>query len=209
MQGTDLERSAAHYRELAPRYDHFTRRINRIRTRAIEALGLQAGQTVLDAGCGTGWCVPRLAQRVGPAGMVIGFDPSPDMLAMARLRARQSLSRVELARAAAEDYVLPQPVDAILFSYTHDLIRSRAALDNLLRQAKPGARVAATSTKLYAPWLFPANMYLKHSHREYITNFEGFDAPWSLLATYLDDFRVDTAGWTQHYVATGHVRPAP
>jgi ubiquinone/menaquinone biosynthesis C-methylase UbiE len=208
MQGADLERSAAHYRDLAPRYDHFTRRINRIRARAIEALGLESGQTVLDAGCGTGWCVPRLAERVGPAGMVIGFDPSPDMLAMARLRAQQSRARVELARATAEDYVLPQPVDAILFSYTHDLIRSRAALDNLLRQAKPGARVAATSTKLYAPWLFPANLYLKYSHREYITNFEGFEAPWSLLATYLDDFRVDTAGWTQHYVATGRVRPA-
>lgn len=208
MDRADLALAVEHYRELAPRYDHFTRRINRIRTRAIEALGLEKGQTVLDAGCGTGWCVPRLAERVGPAGMVIGFDPSPDMLAMARLRARQSRSRVELTRATAEDYVLPQSVDAILFSYTHDLIRSRAALDNLLRQAKPGARVAATSTKLYAPWLFPANLYLKYSHREYITNFEGFEAPWSLLATYLDDFRVDTAGWTQHYVATGRVRPA-
>ncbi|MGZ5034305.1 MAG: class I SAM-dependent methyltransferase [Usitatibacter sp.] len=209
MQGADLDRSAAHYRGLAPRYDHFTRRINRIRNRAIEALGLEAGQTVLDAGCGTGWCVPRLAERVGPAGTVIGFDPSPDMLAVARERARPLRTRVELARAAAEDFVLPRPVDAILFSYTHDVIRSRAALDNLLKQARPGARVAATSTKLYAPWLFPANLYLKYSHREYITNFEGFDAPWSLLATYLDDFSVDTAGWTQHYVATGRVRAAP
>jgi demethylmenaquinone methyltransferase/2-methoxy-6-polyprenyl-1,4-benzoquinol methylase len=206
MHSANLERSAAHYRDLAPRYDHFTRRINRIRARAIEALQLEAGQTALDAGCGTGWCIPRLVQRVGPAGTVIGFDPSPDMLAVARLRARESRARVELVRAAAEDFVLPQPADAILFSYTHDLIRSRAALDNLLRQAKPGARVAATSTKLYASWLFPANWYLKYSHREYITNFEGFDAPWSLLATYLDEFRVDTAPWTQHYVATGRVR---
>lgn len=70
-----------------------------------------------------------------------------------------------------------------------------------------GARVAATSTKLYAPWMFPANWYLRYSHRAYITNFESFDAPWSLLAELLDDFRVDTAGWTQHYVATGRVRP--
>ena len=31
----------------------------------------------------------------------------------------------------------------------------------------------------------------------------------SLLAGMLDDFRVDTAGWTQHYVATGRVRPQP
>jgi demethylmenaquinone methyltransferase/2-methoxy-6-polyprenyl-1,4-benzoquinol methylase len=101
---------------------------------------------------------------------------------------------------------LPAPVDAILFSYTHDVIRSRAALENLLTQAKPGARVAATSTKLYASWLVPANWYLRVTHREYITNFEGFEAPWSLLATYLDDFSVRTGPFTQHYVATGRVR---
>jgi ubiquinone/menaquinone biosynthesis C-methylase UbiE len=206
MVTADLERSAAHYRALAPRYDHFTRRINRIREKAIDALGLEAGQAVLDAGCGTGWCIPLLARRVGPTGLVIGFDPSPDMLAVARSRAGEARSPVELLRASAEEVVLQRPADAILFSYTHDLIRSRAALDNLLKQAKAGARVAATSTKLYAPWLFPLNWYLRSSHREYITNFDGFDAPWTLLATYLDDFRVDTTGWTQHYVATGRVR---
>lgn len=206
MESADLERSAAHYRNLAPRYDDFTRRINRIRERAIEALGLAAGQKVLDAGCGTGWCIPHLARRVGPTGAVIAFDPSPDMLAIARMRTRDAKAPVELLRACAEDVVLPQPVDAILFSYTHDLIRSRTALNNLLKQSRPGARVAATSTKLYAPWLFPANWYLRHSHREYITNFDGFEAPWSLLQTYLDDFRVDTRGWSQHYVATGRVR---
>jgi len=94
----------------------------------------------------------------------------------------------------------------VLFSYTHDLINSRVALDNLLRQVRPGARIAATSTKLYAPWLAPANWYLRATHRGYITNFESFAAPWALLATYLDDFRVATGPLTQHYVATGRVK---
>jgi ubiquinone/menaquinone biosynthesis C-methylase UbiE len=208
MPAADLERSVAHYRELAPRYDHFTRRINRIRDRAIDALRLAPGETVLDAGCGTGWCLPRLASRVGPSGRVIGFDPSPEMLrvAQARVKSLQGAPTIDLLLATAEDAQLPAPVDAILFSYTHDLIRSPNALGNLLRQARPGARVASTSTKLYAPWLFPANWYLRHSHRAYITNFEGFEAPWSVLAALLDDFHVDTAPWTQHYVATGRVR---
>ena len=207
MKGADLERSAAHYRELAPHYDHSTRRINRVRIRAIDALKLKQGERVLDAGCGTGWCIPHLAERVGAQGGVFAFDPSPDMLAVARMRARQVQAPVEIIRASAEEVELPRPVDAILFSYTHDLIRSRPALDNLFRHARPGARVAATSTKLFAPWLFPANWYLKYSHRAYITNFDGFKAPWSLLATCLDDFRVETNGMTQHYVATGLVRP--
>jgi ubiquinone/menaquinone biosynthesis C-methylase UbiE len=200
----DLLRSAGHYRGLAPRYDHYTRRINRVRERAIAALDLQPGQVVLDAGCGTGWCLPHLAQRVGRSGRVIGFDPSPEMLAIAR--GREATAAIELIHAAAEAVVLPAAPDAILFSYTHDLIRSRRALHNVLRQARRGARVAATSTKLYAPWLFAANWYLRHSHREYITNFDGFEAPWSVLATCLDDFQVRTGPFTQHYIATGTAR---
>ena len=207
MERADLAQAVAHYRELAPRYDHFTRRINRIRERAIDALQLTPGETVLDAGCGTGWCFPRLAAKVGPRGSIVGFDPSPEMLAAARDRVpAASLHRLYLIESAAETVHLPAPVDAILFSYTHDLIRSRAALDNVLGQAKRGARVAATSTKLYAPWLFPANWYLRVTHRSYITNFDSFAEPWSLLATYLDDFRVETGPFTQHYVATGRVR---
>jgi demethylmenaquinone methyltransferase/2-methoxy-6-polyprenyl-1,4-benzoquinol methylase len=203
----NLARAVEHYRNLAPRYDHSTRRINRIRERTIEALALRPGDTVVDAGCGTGWCLPRLARAVDAAGRVIAFDPSPEMLAHAQARLPAGgRPRIELLRSSAEDVTLPALADAILFSYTHDLIQSRSALANLLAQARPGARVAATSTKLYAPWLFPANWYLRYTHREYITNFEGFEAPWALLAALLDDFRVETSAWSQHYVATGRVR---
>ena len=207
MGHADLGRAVAHYRELAPNYDHFTRRINRIRERAIDALGLREGDVVLDAGCGTGWCLPRLLERVGETGRVIGFDPSPEMLAIARSRCGSG--RVLLIEAPAQTVRLPFAPDAVLFSYTHDLIRSPAALDHVLAQARPGARVAATSTKLYAPWLFPANWYLRYSHRGYITNFESLGEPWSLLATRLDDFEVRTGPRTQHYVATGKVRVTP
>ena len=207
MAAANLEQAVAHYRGLARRYDHYTRRINRVRERAIAALQLRSGETVLDAGCGTGWCFPHLARAIGAGGRLLAFDPSPEMLALARGRALEPRPRLDVQQATGEEVRLPAPPDAVLFSYTHDLIRSRRALENILRQARPGTRVAATSTKLYAPWLFPANWYLRYSHREYITNFEGFEAPWSVLAEYLDDFRVDTAGWTQHYVATGRVRP--
>jgi demethylmenaquinone methyltransferase/2-methoxy-6-polyprenyl-1,4-benzoquinol methylase len=205
-RGADLVRAVAHYRDLAPRYDHYTRRINAIRERAIDALALRPGETALDAGCGTGWCLQGLAQRVGNSGSVIGFDPSPEMLGVAQSRCASAGAPVFLLEATGQEVKLPRAVDAILFSYTHDLIRSREALENLFAQAQPGARVAATSTKLYARWLFPANWYLRLTHRAYITNFDSFEAPWSLLATMLDDFHVSTGPFTQHYVATGRVR---
>ena len=204
MATADLDRAIAHYRELAARYDHYTRRINRIRGRTIAALGLNRGETVLDAGCGTGWCFPALASAVGADGRIVAFDPSPEMLARARLRLPREF-RLDLAQATGEEVRLAAPPDAILFSYTHDLIRSRRALENLFAQSRPGARVAATSTKLYARWLVPANWYLRVTHRAYITNFESFAAPWSLLEEMLEDFRVETHGLTQHYVATGRV----
>ena len=205
-RGADLVRAVAHYRDLAPRYDHYTRRINAIRERAIDALVLSPGETALDAGCGTGWCLQRLAQRVGNTGSVIGFDPSPEMLAVAQSRCASAGAPVFLLEGTGQEVKLPRAVDAIPFSYTHDLIRSREALENLFAQARAGARVAATSTKLYARWLFPANWYLRVTHRAYITNFDSFEAPWSLLAAMLDDFHVSTGPFTQHYVATGRVR---
>jgi ubiquinone/menaquinone biosynthesis C-methylase UbiE len=204
MGHADLGRAVAHYREIAPSYDHFTRHIDRIRERAIEALALREGDVVLDAGCGTGWCLPRLLDRVGASGQVIAFDPCPEMLAISRGRA--GTERVELIESSAESVRLPSPPDALLFSYTHDLLRSQAALENVLGQAKPGARVAAAGTKLFSPWLFPLNWWVRRRHRGYITEFESLDAPWSLLAERLDDFRLLGEPHRQHYIATGRVR---
>ena len=204
MSGADLERSLEHYRLLAPGYDAATRRIDRIRERAIDALDLCRGETVVDAGCGTGWALPRIAARIGPTGHIVAFDPSPEMLA--RARQRSVGCPVDFVEATGETVRLPRRADAILFSYTHDMIRSPAALANLFAQLAPGARVAATSTKLYARWLFPANWFVRWRPRGYITDFESFDAPWSLLAAQLDDFSVQTGPFTQHYVARGHVR---
>lgn len=52
----------------------------------IRRLGLRAGDTVLDVGCGTGLNFPMLVARVGPTGLVIGADLSSDMIRMARRR---------------------------------------------------------------------------------------------------------------------------
>jgi ubiquinone/menaquinone biosynthesis C-methylase UbiE len=51
------------------------------------AAGVQPSQRVLDVGCGTGYFARVLAQAVGPAGLVIGVDPSPEMIAYASRKA--------------------------------------------------------------------------------------------------------------------------
>jgi SAM-dependent methyltransferase len=51
---------------------------------AVAELGLRAGQTALDAGCGTGRALPHLRTAVGRGGTVLGVDLTPEMLATAR-----------------------------------------------------------------------------------------------------------------------------
>ncbi|MEM6931605.1 MAG: methyltransferase domain-containing protein [Myxococcota bacterium] len=46
----------------------------------VAALGLSAGDTVVDLGAGTGYLVPPLSRAVGPTGQVVAADIEPAML---------------------------------------------------------------------------------------------------------------------------------
>lgn len=60
---------------------------------------------VLDVGCGTGWTVRRIAERLGPEGRAAGCDLSAEMIAAARARTADPRCRFEAAAAEA----LPWP----------------------------------------------------------------------------------------------------
>ncbi|MBL8525898.1 MAG: methyltransferase domain-containing protein [Betaproteobacteria bacterium] len=192
------------YAALAQSYDDETRFITGIRKQAIDALNLRPGETVVDSGCGTGWCLPMLAEKVGTSGHVIGFEPSPDMLAIAQARVTQrKLGNTRLLHACGNTVDLGATPDAILFSYTHDLIRSRDALKHVLSQARPGTRIVAASTKLFPAWFFVGNWYLRYTHRVTITNFEGFERPWTLLAEFCSHHQVRITVPGSRYLFTG------
>ncbi|MBA2698171.1 MAG: methyltransferase domain-containing protein, partial [Nocardioidaceae bacterium] len=78
----------------------------------VELLGLRAGDTVLDVGCGTGLNLPLLRAAVGEQGTVVGLDLSPQMLSRARRRVRVAgWDNVHLhcgdASTTALDHLLP------------------------------------------------------------------------------------------------------
>jgi len=50
----------------------------------VDAAGLATGERALDVACGTGVVARIAAQRVGPAGHVVGVDLNPGMIAVAR-----------------------------------------------------------------------------------------------------------------------------
>jgi SAM-dependent methyltransferase len=165
----------------------------------------------LDVACGTGFCFGPILERIGPQGVLIAFDSSPDLLAQARARIDAAgWKNVMLMEAAAEEARMyaARPA-AVLFSYAHDVLQSGAALDNLLGQAAPGARVALCGSVLWPAWAVPfnwgVNAWLRHRHRSYITNMENFDRPWAKIARRLRDFRVARRGPGWRYLASGRL----
>jgi trans-aconitate methyltransferase len=51
-------------------------------TRLLDQIGLRTGASCLDAGCGPGETMRLMAERVGPAGSVLGIDADPAIGAM-------------------------------------------------------------------------------------------------------------------------------
>jgi len=97
----------------APGYPQRTQRL-----RAIHALGLRPGDTVVDIACGTGLNFPLLEKVVGPGGRIVGVDLTDAMLARAQYRiATSGWSNISLVQADAADFDFPTEVDAILSTY--------------------------------------------------------------------------------------------
>src|ERR1051325_9406141 len=94
-----------------------------IRSKAVSRLELKTGSRVLEVGCGTGRNLAPLLEVVGAEGYVYGVDLSEGMLAEAKeLCAKREWHNVELIQADAADYVLPEPVDGVIFSLSYAVI---------------------------------------------------------------------------------------
>ena len=210
MAAPDRRIALERYRRLAPRYDRLTRASRALRRRGVDALGLRGGETVLDVACGTGLSFELLEERIGLDGRIIGIDLSPEMLSEAEARVRRhGWQNVELVEGAVEDVQIAAEADACLFVLTHDVMRSPAALEDLIGHVKPGGRVVSTGAKLAPWWALPVNAYVWFQARRYVTTFEGFGRPWSHLAELLPDLHVQPILLGGAYVASGSARGTP
>ena len=188
----------------AAAYDTQTRSFERYRREIVEALPLHRGDVVLDAGCGTGMCIPILADRVGPEGMIIGVDAAPDMLAVAAARvAAAGWSNVRLIEASVQHAELPDRLDHALFCAVHDVMQSPAALDHVLSKMRPGGGVAAGGGKWGPAWAVGLNAGVMALHAPYVRDFTGFDRPWAQLAARVPGLRVREVAMGAGYVAFG------
>jgi trans-aconitate methyltransferase len=178
------------------------------RRQLVDLLPLHRGDVVLDVGCGTGLCLPRVQQRVGRAGLVIGIDTSAEMLAVARRTAEANRWRnAVLVHSPAEKVELPVLADAALLCAVHDVLRSKAALAAVADHLVAGGWVAAGGGKWAPAWMLGLNMLVHQLHRPYVSSFSGFERPWSLLEEFVDSLRVTEVAWGTGYLALGRTRP--
>jgi arsenite methyltransferase len=200
---TDNEVSIARYRDKAAGYDASAEFTMPLRRRTIALLRLQPGQTVIDVGAGTGQSYALLREGVGDSGQVWGFEQSPDMHAVGVQRLqREQWPNVLHLLAPAETVALPGLADAVLFNYTHDICRSSAAVSNILRQVRPGGRVAMAGIKFFPWWTGPLNLLAWLKNRPYNARAADLWEPWSHVAAQCSEFQRESTQWGMGYIAS-------
>jgi SAM-dependent methyltransferase len=144
------------------------RRVRAVNDLLLARSAVEAGENVLEIGCGTGAATVPFAEAVGERGRVVGVDISEPMLAGARQHiAASGFGNVSLVQADAQVHRF----EANRF----DLIASRfgvmffadpvAAFSNLLPAARPGGRLCFVC---WGPleenrhWLIPYEVALRH-----------------------------------------------
>jgi arsenite methyltransferase len=209
-QRSPNEVSIERYRAVAARYDASAERTMPLRRRTISLLQLRPGQAVLDVGAGTGLSYALLREGVGEEGTVMAFEQSPEMFEQARARVvREGWRNVWHACRGAETIRLPQPADAVLFNYTHDILRTPTAVDNIMRQVRPGAHVAVAGMKFFPWWTGPLNLLPWLKNRPYNARPADLWHPWDRIERWCDGFTRTSTQWGMGYIAHGTRKQDP
>lgn len=180
----------------------------RLARRGIAELGLSAGDTVIDLGCGTGVNLPDLAAAVAPGGRIVGVDLSEGMLARARRRVDRDDVVVDLIVGDVRTVDLP-PADAVVSTFAlemvpeHDVVVQRA-----VRALSNGGRIAVLGLQAPPGWpdfVVRAAIWLNAPFGT--TGAYRAIHPRDSIRRYTTEVVHDTAMLGAVYLSVGHVDP--
>lgn len=219
---SQIDRTREHlietYRRKAKHYDIISRlypapgypqRAQRLR--AVEALGLRPGDSVVEIACGTGLNFQLLEEVIGPDGRIVGVDLTDAMLAQAGVRIqRNGWSNISLVQADAADFDFPAGVDAILSTYALSQVpecaeviaRGAAALSG-------GGRWVVLDLKLPAnipPWLARLGTAVVRPFA-YIDDWI-MRRPWEVIRAAMQEELADVS-WTELCFGTAFLAAGP
>jgi demethylmenaquinone methyltransferase/2-methoxy-6-polyprenyl-1,4-benzoquinol methylase/phosphoethanolamine N-methyltransferase len=126
----------------------------------IELAKIEPGDKVLDVGCGTGSLTLTARSSAGASGAVYGIDASPEMIDVARKKAKQAGSDVVFDVALIEKIPFPDAtfdvvVSRLVIHHLPDDLKRRGFAE-ILRVLKPGGHL------LVADFNPPTNPILGH-----------------------------------------------
>lgn len=198
------------YRRRAWHYDITTRLYHRQqahRRRAVEALRLRPGDTVVEIACGTGLNFPLIQRQIGPRGRIVGVDLTDAMLAQAQHRIESNgWGNVSLVHADAAEFEFPGEVDAILATYPHALLpASRQVIARGSAALSPGGRWVVLDLKVpdnLPRWLARvgiATVGRSSSLEEWIVH-----RPWEAVRDAMQDTLVELT-WTELFFGIAYL----
>lgn len=135
-----LERSRAVWDHRSDGYDRDERELAAQRETAIDSLDLEAGDRVLEVGCGPGTNFERIVREIGEAGALLAVDYSPEMVDRARDRvAEGSWDNVDVREADATTVDFGGEFDATLAILSMSVMPDkRQAVENVYDALRDG-----------------------------------------------------------------------
>jgi ubiquinone/menaquinone biosynthesis C-methylase UbiE len=111
----------------------------------VEQARLKPGEAVLDVGCGTGGVTIPAKIRVGEKGKAAGIDPSPEMIANARRKAKRAGLEIDFQVGVIESLAFPDNTFDVVTSslMMHHLPKNLQVkgLNEIKRVLKPSGRL--------------------------------------------------------------------
>lgn len=137
-----------YYDRISTIYDYMTGAFERrFAERALERLSIKEGESVLEIGFGSGYCLKRIAVSTDVTGKAHGIDISTGMLNVTRRKLIKSglLDRVQLCCGDGSNLpYVDSAFDAAFMSYTLELFDTDdipRVLEEVMRVLKPGGRL--------------------------------------------------------------------
>lgn len=160
----------------------------------LDRLGLAGGETVLDAGCGSGRVTGLVIERL-PRGRVIAVDGSESMVEAVRAVLRSEDEALLSDLTALE---LEGEVNAVFSSAVFHWIADHDLLFRRLRSAlRPGGRLAAQCGGAGNIDSFRRAGEEVAAREPYAPYFEGFAQPWNYATAEETEERLRRAGFAQ------------
>jgi ubiquinone/menaquinone biosynthesis C-methylase UbiE len=192
---------ARHYDITANLYYLFGFREWAYRRKAVQALRLRPGDTVVEIGCGTGLSFQLLERAIGPEGRIVGLDLTDAMLAQAQRRIQaHGWRNVNLVQADAFAFQFPAGVNAILSTFALSLVPGCAeVIAHGCAALSPGGRWVVLDLKLpeSAPgWLVPVLMPIVRPFA--VTEEAIARRPWEAIHAAMQTHLADCS-WTEWF----------